>query len=96
MATVIPFEFTQRLRPCMVKVDKDTEVKGLFHYLEQLSEVVYPSPLKGGHPGGQISRAFAVVEYEDGRMGRVEVDKIRFLDNIFSEYSFQDNHFKEK
>ena len=42
----------------------------------------------GGHPGGQISGTFAIVEYEDGTIHEVEPTQIRFVDNAMSEYVF--------
>lgn len=39
----------QELSPCIVNGQK-----GLFHCWEQRSEIVPPSPMKGGHSGGII------------------------------------------
>ena len=44
--------------------------------------------MRGGHPAGQISATFALVEYEDGTIHETEPTQIRFVDNAMSEYAF--------
>lgn len=44
--------------------------------------------MRGGHPGGQISATFGLVEYEDGTMHEVEPQNIRFVDGRINEYGF--------
>lgn len=63
------------MRPCEVKGRKAT-----FHTWTQQSWVVPPSPMIGGHPGGQMSTTWAVVEYEDGTVHEVCPTDIRFTD----------------
>lgn len=70
-------------RPCIADGKK-----ALFHNWEQWSEIVPPSPMIGGHGGGVIQGEFAIVEYEDGTVGKVLPIKIKFVDNLFKEYSF--------
>lgn len=62
------------LRPCEVDGEKAT-----FHCWEQYSTIVEPSLLKGGHPGGQISQVFGIVEFKDGSIERVPPYKIKFI-----------------
>lgn len=50
-----------------------------FHCWEQYSDVVDASPLRGGHPGGQVSQVFGIVEFKDG-VRRVEPFHIKFCD----------------
>lgn len=80
------------LRPCIVRIpDKKKqfkEMKALFHCWDFRSEVIGESYLRGGHPAGQISATFAIVEYSDGTIHEVEPTQIRFLDNAMSEYVF--------
>lgn len=80
------------LRPCIVRIpDKKKqfkEMKALFHCWDFRSEVIGESYLRGGHPAGQISATFALVEYEDGTIHEVEPTQIRFVDNAMSEYAF--------
>lgn len=72
------------LRPCVVAGKN----KCLFHRWEQLSEIIPPSPMIGGHSGGCISHVCGIVENEDGSITRVHPNEIRFLDNIFKNYCF--------
>lgn len=52
---------------------------GQFHIWEQWSNVVYASPLRGGHPGGQVGQVYGIVEFKDG-VRRVDPVKIKFCD----------------
>ena len=80
------------LRPCIVRIpDKKKqfkEMKALFHCWDFRSEVIGESYLRGGHPAGQISATFALVEYSDGTIHEVEPTQIRFVDNPMIEYVF--------
>ena len=82
----------RELRPCIVRIpDKKKqfkEMKALFHCWDFRSEVIGESYLRGGHPAGQISATFAIVEYSDGTIHEVEPTQIRFVDNAMSEYVF--------
>lgn len=66
----------------------EREIKALFHCWDFRSEVIGESYLRGGHPAGQISATFALVEYEDGTIHEIEPMQIRFVDNAMSEYAF--------
>ena len=46
---------------------------------EQWSNVVDASPLRGGHPGGQIGQVYGIVEFRDG-VRRVDPSSIKFCD----------------
>lgn len=52
---------------------------GYFHCWEYYATVVDASPLRGGHPAGQISELRGIVEFED-RVERVAPQLIRFRD----------------
>ena len=67
---------------------KEETHKALFHCWNHRSKLVGESLLRGGHPGGQVSGTFAIVEYEDGTIHEVEPTQIRFVDNAMSEYEF--------
>lgn len=58
----------------------------LFHCLEQFSSVIGPSAAVGGHPGGQISHVFALIEDGKGNIYRVDPTMITFTDDEFSKY----------
>lgn len=78
-------------------VEPEKDIKALFHCWNYRSELVGESPCYGGHPAGQISATFALVEYEDGTIHEVEPTQIRFADNAMSEYVFPyDKGKKEK
>lgn len=69
-------------------VEPEKDVNGLFHCWSNRSEVVGESYLRGGHPAGQVSSTFAIVEFEDGTVHEVEPCNIRFIDDVMSEYAF--------
>lgn len=52
---------------------------GYFHCWEHWSNVIDASPLRGGHPGGQIGQVYGIVEFTDG-VRRVDPSKIKFCD----------------
>ena len=66
----------------------ECEIKALFHCWDYRSELYDDSPMIGGHPGGQVSGTFAIVEYEDGTVHEAKPAHIRFVDNAMSEYVF--------
>ena len=68
--------------------ESSKDVKALFHCWSYRSELVDVSPMIGGHPGGQVSGTFAIVEYEDGTVHEVEPTQIQFVDNAMREYTF--------
>ena len=55
------------------------EELGYFHTWEQWSNVVNASPLRGGHPGGNVGQVYGIVEFKDG-VRRVDPVKINFCD----------------
>lgn len=75
----------QELRPCVVNGQK-----ALFHRWMDISKVIPPSPMKGGHPGGTISEVFGIVEKEDGSVCECYPYKIRFVDEKIEEYAFME------
>lgn len=52
---------------------------GYFHCWEHWSNVIDASPLRGGHPGGQIGQVYGIVEFS-GEVRKVDPSKIRFKD----------------
>ena len=78
------FEFSfapksPKLRPCIVDGER-----ALFHRWEDYATVIEPSPMVGGHPGGQLRETFAIVEMESGQVMEVKPTKVKFEDT--SEY----------
>lgn len=60
----------------------------LFHGFEHYSTVIGESIAVGGHPAGQISQVFALIEDEKGNIFRVDPTEIVFTDNEFRNYFF--------
>lgn len=52
---------------------------GYFHCWEHWSNAIDTSPLRGGHPGGQIGQVHGIIEFTDG-VRRVDPSKIKFCD----------------
>jgi hypothetical protein len=51
-----------------------------FHRWAEVSEIVPPSPMVGGHNGGVLRRTFGIIEYqEDGVVKECYPSEIRFL-----------------
>lgn len=75
-------------RPYKEVIVPEKKIKALFHCWGHRSELYGDSPMIGGHPGGQVSGTFAIVEYEDGTVHEVEPQNIRFVDNAMREYVF--------
>ena len=71
------------LRPCIVNGKP-----ALFHRWADWSEIVEPAIMRGGHGGGVVRAALAIVEFEDGAVGRVLPEKVRFLDSPHRVYDF--------
>lgn len=68
---------------------------GYFHCWEHWANVVDASPLRGGHPGGQISQVYGIVEFSDG-VKRVDPVKIRFTDEENAFLDELEKHLKGK
>lgn len=77
-------------------VEPEKDVRGLFHCWSHRSEVVGESYLRGGHPAGQVSSTFAIVEFEDGTVHEVELWNIRFIDNLTAEYLFEERNYEPR
>ncbi len=74
---------TTEYRPCIVKGKK-----ALFHRWQTISQVVAPSYMVGGHPGGQLTETVGIVEYEDGTIGQPFPASIRFCDPPHKDFYF--------
>lgn len=70
------FTITDERRECVVNGKV-----GYFCCWEQYANVVEPSPMTGGHPGGQLAAVYAIVEFDDG-VRRVSIADIQFTDEI--------------
>lgn len=73
------------------EIEPEREIKAMFHCWNHRSELYDASPMIGGHPGGQVSGTFAIVEYEDGTVHEVEPQNIRFVDGLINQYGFRED-----
>ena len=80
-------------RPCIVTQQGEPR-PAFFHLFTTSAYVIAPSPLKGGHPGGQCSDPCAIVEYESGEVGIVLATSVHFLDtkHLMAQYDWGDKH----
>lgn len=74
MASLSNITVKKELRLC--KIGKEL---GYFHCWEQYGDVIFPGITVGSNPGGQYSRVFGIVEFDD-RIERVDPTKIQFID----------------
>ena len=82
-------EYFRENRERKYRIKKSSEdINALFHCWNFRSDLYGASPMIGGHPGGQVSGTFAIVEYADGTIHEVEPTQIQFVDNAMSEYVF--------
>lgn len=61
-------------RHCLVNGEN-----ALFHRWTEVREIVVPSPMVGGHSGGEIQQLFAVVEMGDGSVQMIPPERIKFI-----------------
>ncbi len=85
---------THELRPCYVYDYHGNKRYAMFHCWSQRSDVIAPSPLKGGHVGGVVSRTVGIVEYEDGRVHEINAVEIVFCDTKMDEFCFTEPNAK--
>lgn len=88
MATLSDITVKKELRLC--KVDKEL---GYFHCWEQYCDVIAPGITIGSHPGGQYSRVFGIVEFDD-RIERVDPSEIQFIDETHTFLHIQKENYK--
>lgn len=74
------FSFVMQQKAPMLRQCTVNGEKALFHRWEDFASVVEPSPMVGGHPGGQIRETYAIVEMENGQVKEVRPSKVVFTD----------------
>lgn len=67
-------------RPCVIPGPNDTVINAKFHKFYTQAYIVHPSPMVGGHNGGQVSNEWALVELPDGTVESIPVCNVRFTD----------------
>lgn len=76
----------RELRPCYVDGRK-----ALFHGWVDVADVITPSIAIGGHNGGTVRDTLALVEYENGKVAKVDTRYFRFADHgDFREIAWED------
>lgn len=65
-------EITESLRRCTADGRK-----AIFHRWRDVSQIVPPSPMMGGHGGGVVRDTFAIVEYEDGSIWSIAPERTK-------------------
>ena len=78
------------LRPCYIRSCNGDKMKALFHCWSIESDVVAPSLMIGGHPGGTIAYTRGLVELGNGEVISVIPERIQFLDNKFNNYCWDE------
>ena len=73
-------------------IEEEREIKALFHCWSHRSELCDASPMLGGHPGGQVSATFGIVEYEAGTVHEIKPQNIRFVDGLINQYGFREDN----
>lgn len=79
-----------KLRPCKVG-----EELYLFHGFTQISQIVPPPLMRGGHGGGVVAGAYAVLERRDGTVGLVEAQRVQFLDTAEEFANYEEEETKD-
>ena len=79
-----------KLRPCKVG-----EELYLFHGFTQISQIVPPSLMRGGHGGGVVAGAYAVLERRDGAVGLAEGQRVQFLETAEEFANYEEEETKD-
>ena len=82
-------------RPCKV-LDSEGGTIFLFHGFVTRSDIVQPSLLRGGHSGGVVAEAFAIVELANGVCKFIPADRIGFTDGLAKRVLSNDEPEQEK
>ncbi|SHO50107.1 hypothetical protein [Anaerocolumna xylanovorans] len=89
MISFMPLQIKENLRTCIVELPGKNKRMALFHKWIDKSEIISPSPMVGGHSGGELKFTMAIVEFEDGTVRCVLPERIQFTDNEFRKYCFE-------
>lgn len=66
-------------RPCVIPGPNNTTISAKFHKFYTQAYIVHPSPMVGGHNGGQVSNELALVELPDGSVESIPACNVRFI-----------------
>ena len=86
----LTIEMKDTRRPCIFQGKNGSE-KAFFHCWSHEREVVAPSIMRGGHNGGTVSTTAAILEFEDGTVGKYSAHSFKFIDGGgFSDIAWPD------
>lgn len=66
-----------------------------FHGFTQISQIVPPSLMRGGHGGGVVAGAYAVLERQDGTVWLAEAQRVQFLDTAKEFAKYEEEETKD-
>mgnify|MGYP003183483906 CR=1 FL=1 len=66
-----------------------------FHGFTQISQIVPPSLMRGGHGGGVVAGAYAVLERQDGTVELAEAQRVQFLDTAKEFAKYEEEETKD-
>ena len=66
-----------------------------FHGFTQISQLVPPSLMRGGHGGGVVAGAYAILERRDGTVELAEAQRVQFLDTAKEFAKYEEEETKD-
>ena len=66
-----------------------------FHGFTQISQIVPPSLMRGGHGGGVVAGAYAVLERQDGTVELAEAQRVQFIDTAKEFAKYEEEETKD-
>lgn len=66
-----------------------------FHGFTQISQIVPPSLMRGGHGGGVVAGAYAILERRDGTVELAEAQRVQFLDTAKEFAKYEEEETKD-
>lgn len=66
-----------------------------FHGFTQISQIVPPSLMRGGHGGGVVAGAYAALERQDGTVELAEAQRVQFLDTAKEFAKYEEEETKD-
>lgn len=81
-----------KLRLCLVN-----DQLCYFHGWVVKNDIIAPSPMIGGHPGGVVSAAYGIIEFPDGKVDEfIRPGAIKFCDDIYRDLNVTNHYYQEK
>ena len=67
----------------------------LFHGFTQISQIVPPSLMRGGHGGGVVAGAYAILERRECSLRLAEAQRVQFLDTAKEFAKYEEEETKD-